>query len=183
MNLLPLKKPIPRDCFLKLFDVRDYVSNDTSKMIQMIKIISYSIAKQQFFFPISILATISPRYIFLLDKIKRTIIRGYVSSGLRFHQGSFSLIALCTPSTIKSVNDSWLCTLIVCFALVAVEFVKESVQFVLASLFHIIIIMFLNISCLFCLNVLFSLVPPPINYRSSFKNVLYELNLMYSTRM
>lgn len=51
MNLLPLKKnPIPRDCILKLFDVRDYVSNDTSKMIQMIKIISYSIAKQQFFF-------------------------------------------------------------------------------------------------------------------------------------
>lgn len=73
--------------------------------------------------------------------------------------------------------------LIVCFALVAVDFVKESVQFVLASLFHIIIIMFLNISCLFCLNVLFSLVPPPINYRSSFKNVLYELTLMYSTRM
>lgn len=72
--------------------------------------------------------------------------------------------------------------LIVCFALVAVEFVKESVQFVLASLFHIII-MFLNISCLFCLNVLFSLVPPPINYRSSFKNVQYELTLMYSTRM
>lgn len=71
--------------------------------------------------------------------------------------------------------------LIVCFALVAVEFVKESVQFVLASLFHIII-MFLNISCLFCLNVLFSLVPP-INYRSSFKNVLYELTLMYSPRM
>lgn len=50
MNLLPLKKTIPRDCILKLFDVRDYVSNDTSKMIQMIKIISYSIAKQQFFF-------------------------------------------------------------------------------------------------------------------------------------
>lgn len=72
--------------------------------------------------------------------------------------------------------------LIVCFALVAVEFVKEYVQFVLASLFHIIIIMFLNIS-LFCLNVLFSLVPPPINYRSSFKNVLYKLTLMYSTRM
>lgn len=68
--------------------------------------------------------------------------------------------------------------LIVCFALVAVEFVKESVQFVLASLFHIIIIMFLNISCLFCLNV-----PPPIKYRSSFKNVLYELTLMYSPRM
>lgn len=75
--------------------------------------------------------------------------------------------------------------LIVWFALVAVEFVKESIQFVLASLFHITIIMFLNISCLFCLNVLFSLVPPPINYRSSFKNVLtvYKLTLMYSTRM
>lgn len=43
------KNPIPRDCILKLFDVRDYVSNDTSKMIQKIKIISYSIAKQQFF--------------------------------------------------------------------------------------------------------------------------------------
>lgn len=44
------KNPIPSDCILKLFDVRDYVSNDTSKMIQMIKIISYSIVKQQFFF-------------------------------------------------------------------------------------------------------------------------------------
>lgn len=74
--------------------------------------------------------------------------QGYVLSSL-----CFLLIPLCTPSGINSVHDCCFC-INDCLSCIGVGFVKEAVDFLFScsvSYFSI----FLKISCLFCIQVLF----------------------------